>query len=151
MSDSSPLDEKLYKMSDNRVLSMKDLLSSFTRQGTARVTDLHMKCGKPPCFRVDGNMKVTNGLPIDEETMDKLVAAVLDEKELDTFRKQRSVNCARLIVGLRFRFNIFHDSRGPAVAIRALDTSTPTIEFVGFPNGVWEDIIKLRPGLVLVT
>lgn len=145
------IDAKLYKMSDVRVLSMKDLLNSFTRQGTARVTDLHMKCDKPPCYRVDGNMKVTNGLPIDAETMEKLAASVLDEKEMDTLKKQRSVNLSRLIVGLRFRFNVYHDQRGIAMAIRALDTSTPNIDFVGFPNGVWEDIIKLRQGLVLVT
>ncbi len=145
------IDSKVYSMSEGRVLSMKDLLASFTRQGTARVTDLHMKCDKPPCYRVDGNMKVTNGLPIDPPTMEKLVACILDEKELDTLKRQRSVNCSRLIVGLRFRFNIFHDLRGPAMAIRALDTNTPNIDFVGFPNGVWEDIIKLRQGLVLLT
>lgn len=151
MAGEAALDEKLYRVSDQKSLSLRELLNAFTRQGTARMTDLHLKVGKPPSYRVDGGLKITNGLPIDAATMDRLAAALMDENELATLHANRSVNLSRLIVGLRFRVNAFYDHRGMAMAIRALDTLTPTIEFVGFPNGVWEDIIKLRQGLVLVT
>jgi twitching motility protein PilT len=149
--DESALDQKLYRMTEQKSLSLRDLLSAFTRQGTARMTDLHLKVGKPPSYRVDGNLKITNGFPIDAETMEKLARSLLDAKESATLQEKRSVNLSRLILGLRFRVNAFHDARGVSMAIRALDTLTPTIDFVCFPNGVWEDIVKLRQGLVLVT
>lgn len=151
MSVTAALDEKIYKASENRRLSMLDLLKSFKRQGTARVTDLHLKIGKAPCFRVDGSLKITNGEPLDDEILGKLARALLDDAQISSLRKNRSVNASRLIEGLRFRINAYFDHRGLSMAIRALDTTSPTIEFVGFPNRVWEDIVKLRQGLVLLT
>ena len=151
MSRTAALKEKIYTASDTRKLSMLDLLKSFKREGTARVTDLHLKTGKPPCYRVDGQLKITNAQPLDHNTIDQLARTMLDETQLETLRKQRSVNASRVIEGLRYRINAYFDHRGMAMALRALDTATPTIDFIGFPNRVWEDIVKLRQGLVLLT
>jgi twitching motility protein PilT len=145
------LEEKLYAASDKRTLSMLDLLRSFKRGGTARVTDLHLKVGKPPCYRVDGQLKLTDAAPLDGKVIERLARTLLDETQLETLHKRRSVNASRLIEGLRYRINVYFDHRGLAMAIRALDTALPTIDFVGFPNRVWEDIVKLQHGLVLVT
>lgn len=151
MSRTTALEKKLYAASDSRRLSMLDLLKSFKRQGTARVTDLHLKVGKPPAYRVDGGLKLTNAQPLDPETVEALARTLLDEPQLETLRRRRSVNASRVIEGLRYRINTYFDHRGLAVAIRALDTAIPTIDFVGFPNRVWEDIVNLRQGLVLLT
>jgi twitching motility protein PilT len=151
MSATEALEEKLYVASETRTLSMLDLLKLFKRQGTAHVTDLHLKVGKAPCFRVDGELKITNGQPLSHEIVERMAQSLLDEPQLQTLRKLRSVNASRLIEGLRYRINAYHDHRGMAMAIRALNTSTPTIDFIGFPNRVWQDIIKLTQGLILVT
>jgi len=151
MSDMIALDEKVYNAGESRRLSMLDLLKSFKRQGAARVTDLHVKVGKPPCYRVDGELKITHAAPLDGETIERLARTLLDETQMATLQKLRSVNGSRAIEGLRYRVNAFFDLRGMAMAIRALEMTTPTIEFVGFPNRVWEDIVKMGQGLVLVT
>jgi twitching motility protein PilT len=151
MSRTAALEEKVYLAGESRQMSMLDLLKSFQRQGTARVTDLHLKTGKPPCYRVDGELKITSARPLDHDTMVRLARTLLDGPQTQTLERQRSVNASRLIEGLRYRVNAYYDHRGMAMAIRALDTTTPTIDFVGFPNGVWEDIVGLRQGLVLVT
>jgi len=145
------LSDKVYAASEGRQMSMLDLLSYFKRQGSARVTDLHLKVGKPPCYRVDGDLRVTSARPLDRATIELLIRSFLDETQLRTLERLRSVNASRMIDGLRYRVNAYHDLRGLALAVRALDTAVPTIEFVGFPNGVWEDIVKLGQGLVLVT
>ena len=49
---------------------------------------------------------------------------------------------------MQFRINCFHDNEGVAMAIRALDPTPPAVENVGFPNGVWQDIIK-RPYITI--
>lgn len=145
------LSEKVYQASAKRQMSMLDLLALFRREGSARVTDLHLKVGKPPCYRVDGEIKFTGANPLDEVTIRKLADTLLDEPQRRTLVEKRSVNASRLIEGFRYRLNAFHDARGLAMALRALDTTLPTIEFVGFPNGVWQDIINLSQGLVLLT
>ncbi|MEP0846402.1 MAG: PilT/PilU family type 4a pilus ATPase [Phycisphaerae bacterium] len=151
MSEPVGLDEKFYAVSDTKRVSMRELLHSFERHGTSRVTDLHLKVGLPPVYRVDGELKITNGRPLDEPTLTALVRTLMNDAEWETLCSARSVNNSHLIGNHRFRVNCYHDRKGLALAIRALDTSTPTIDMIGFPNRVWEDIVGLQQGLVLVT
>jgi twitching motility protein PilT len=66
-------------------------------------------------------------------------------------RLQHSVDCSYRLGNLQFRINIFRENDGLAAAIRALSMDIPKVEEVGFPNDVWQDIIGLKHGLVLVT
>jgi len=147
----SSLDERIYAVSPTKKVSMRELLSSFRRHGAARVTDLHLKTGMPPTYRVDGALKITSGQPLDRQTVEALARTLLSSVELATLKRTRSVNSAQQIDGMRYRINCFYDRRGLAIAIRALEIQTPQIEMIGFPNRVWEDIVKLGQGLVLVT
>ena len=94
---------------------------------------------------------MTNARPLDHATIVELARTMLDETQMKSLEKLRSVNASRLIEGFRYRLNAYYDIRGLSMALRALDTSLPTLEFVGFPNGVWKDIVNLSQGLVLVT
>lgn len=145
------LDDKVYAISENKRMSLRDLLAAFRRHGAARVTDLHMKVGLPPIYRVDGQLKRTNGAPLDDAGITGLIQSLMTPEEWDTLQKARSVNNSHLIDGTRYRLNAFFDNRGLAVAIRALETAAPKVEDIGFPNGVWQDIVNLRQGLVLLT
>lgn len=145
------LDRKVYAVSASQSLSMRDLIKSFQRHGVSRVTDLHIKTHQPPIYRVDGALRRTNSPPMDRETVMALARALLTDAELETWEQQRSVNSSSLIGSLRIRVNAFYDSDGPALALRALDTNVPAVEDIGFVNGVWEDIVNLGHGLVLVT
>ncbi len=151
MAATGALDDKIYAVSETKKVSMRELLASFKRHGVARVTDLHLKTGSPPTYRADNQLKITNGRPLDARTILALARTLLGEVELATLKKVRSVNTSHLIDEMRYRVNCFYDRRGLALAIRALDTRTPQIEWIGFPNGVWEDIVKLSQGLVLLT
>jgi len=144
------LDSKVYAVSETKKVSMRELLASFQRHGTARVTDLHLKFGLAPTYRVDGQVKITNGRPLDHAALHALARSLLNEKEMGTLDQLRSVNSSCAVDGLRIRVNAFHDRCGLSLAIRALDLRTPVIEDIGFPNGVWEDIVDLRQGLVLL-
>lgn len=145
------LEQKVYRVNDAKVMSVNDLLASFRRHGVTRVTDLHIKNGQPPIYRVDGHLKKASGPPMDAETVQRIAACLLTEAELETLQKQRSVNSSLLIESLRIRVNAFFDSDGMALAIRGLDVNILPIEEIGFPNRVWEDIVNLRHGLVLLT
>lgn len=151
MPDIGDYSKKLYDAGEGRMMSLLDLLASFKRHGSARVTDLHLKVGKSPVYRVDGDLKTTGAKPLDNETMVRIAQVMLDPTQQHTLRRKRSVNASRLIEGYRYRLNVYYDIRGISMAFRALDTNLPTVEFVGFPNGVWKDVVNLSQGLVLVT
>jgi twitching motility protein PilT len=151
MSEMDALNRKVYAAGDNRTMSMLDLLALFKREGSARASDLHLKVTRPPSYRMDGDIRITTANPLDNITMERLARSLLDETQVKTLHERRSVNASRLIEGLRYRINAYFDVRGLSMAIRALDTTLPTLDFVGFPNGVAKDIIGLSQGLVLVT
>jgi len=151
MSDKPSIETKLYTLNDGEEASMQDLLDFFAKQGTLRVSDLHLKVGCPPAYRMDGALQKLSGPPLDEATVLALASTMLEEPELEALAADRSVDSSYITEKMQFRFNCFYESHGLAVAIRALDAEPIAIEKIGFPNKVWEDIVDKQWGLVLVT
>ena len=145
------MDAKVYKHSQGRSLSLQDLLDYFRRQGSMRVSDLHLKVGCPPVYRVDGDLQKLKGAPLDRPALEAFIVALLNEAEEGAYRQHGSVDLSIMAETMQFRVNCFRDSEGPAIAIRALEATVPAVEQIGFPNQVWRDIIRRQQGLVLVT
>ena len=145
------MDSMVYAATADRTLSMRDLLNYFCTHGSLRVSDLHLKAGSPPTYRVDGQLQRMKGADLDEPTVETLAHSLLNDTEWVRLKKDRSVDSSYMTDATQFRLNAFYDRDGLAVAIRALDPSPITIEQIGFPNDVWRDIINKQWGLVLVT
>ncbi len=151
MSSQFNLESKVYAVSPESTLSMSDLLDYFQQQGSMRVSDLHIKAGSPPVYRVDGQLQRMKGPPIDEETVPALVESLITDTEIEEFKANGSVDSSCFTETMQFRLNCFHENDGPAIAIRALEAAPPPVEAIGFPNDVWRDITQKQQGLVLVT
>jgi len=151
MSGSNQMDDKVYAVNDERQLSMHDLLEYFSKRGTMRVSDLHLKVRCPPVYRVDGDLQKMKGTPLDRETIEKLVRSVLSESEWSALQDTGSVDSSYITESMQFRINCFRDNDGLAMAVRALEKTIPAVEEIGFPNNVWRDIIARQQGLVLLT
>ena len=134
MSVQKAMDAKVYKHSEGRSLSLQDLLDYFRRQGSMRVSDLHLKVGCPPVYRVDGDLQKLKGPPLDKPAVEAFVAALLNEAETEVYRQHGSVDRSFMTETMQFRLNCFRDSDGPAIAIRALEATAPAVEQIGFPN-----------------
>ncbi|MHC4563576.1 MAG: type IV pilus twitching motility protein PilT [Planctomycetota bacterium] len=146
-----PLDTPLVPCLDGRRLSMRQLLSTFQEMGQMRVSDLHLKPGNPPIYRVDGDLQRMKAEALDAGTVEALAATILSEMDRQTLREQRSVDSSCFTADMQFRLNCFYENDGLAVAIRALESHPPAAEEIGFPNNVWRDIVARRQGLVLLT
>lgn len=151
MPDDIALDSPVYDSGGSHKISMMDLLDYFAQVGSLRVSDLHIKVGSPPIYRVDGNLQRMKGAPLDSDTVRALASSLLSEPELALLAKNRSIDSSCFTERMQFRLNCFHDNDGIALAIRALDTTPPPVEAIGFPNDVWRDIINKQQGLILVT
>jgi twitching motility protein PilT len=127
------------------------MLAYFEEKGAMRVSDLHIKVGAPPAYRIDGSLVKLKGLTITQDIAKQLIYPLLSDENLGKLKSTYSVDCSYRLGSLQFRINVFKENDGICAAIRALSLDIPKIEEIGFPNSIWEDIINRKHGLVLLT
>ena len=142
---------KVYPTEQYGKFSILDMLKYFEEHGAMRVSDLHIKVGAQPAYRIDGNLVKLKGAIVTQEMAKQLLYPFLNEVNTEKFKIQHSIDCSYRLGNLQFRINIFRENDGIAGAIRALSLDIPQAEEVGFPNDVWKDIINRKHGLVLMT
>jgi twitching motility protein PilT len=145
------VDSKIYQGAAGQMSSMTDMLTYFERQGAMRVSDLHIKVGTQPAYRIDGDLVKIKGSAVNEEVAKGLIYPLIGEKCVETLKKQSSVDCSYRLGKLQFRINVFMENDGICAAVRALGLDIPPPVDVGFPNDVWKDIVRQKHGLVLFT
>lgn len=145
------IDDKVYPAGDGAFLSMTDMLAYFEKMGAMRVSDLHIKIGTQPAYRIDGELVRLKGGLVTQEIAEKLIYPLLGPKNVEFFKRDMAVDCSYKYGSLQFRINAFKENDGLAVAVRALGTDIPEPEKIGFPNTAWEDIVRRKYGLVLFT
>ena len=142
---------KVYATENLGKMSIIDMLAYFEQHGAMRVSDLHIKVGAPPTYRIDGDLVKLKGLTLTPEIAKQLIYPLLSDANLDKFHSLYSVDCSYRYRSLQFRINVFQENDGICAAIRALSLEIPKVETIGFPNDVWEDIVERKQGLVLMT
>jgi twitching motility protein PilT len=154
-------DKKVYNVQGD-LRSIMDLLQSFADpdlevDGISRISDLHMKVGEPVRYRYDGALEtLEDGEVLTEELIRELVFPLINEAQRQ--RLQDDLSCD-IDAGyewaeqnINFRLNIFRDRDGIACVMRMLPKHIPEVDELGFMNEkVWQDIVQLKQGLVLVT
>ena len=147
MPDTEPsVDDKVYECTcpdgERRSLSMMDLLEQFRQKeflqgGVSRISDLHLKCGAPPYYRLDNEMVPWSERPEDRLTEDivrRLVTGLIAPERRALMNEIREVDASFSLPDLSFRINVYRDRLGLAAAIRVLPTEVPPIESIGFPT-----------------
>jgi twitching motility protein PilT len=151
MTQESQVAAKVYLTDNLGKFSILDMLKYFEEHGAMRVSDLHIKVNAPPTYRIDGDLVRLKGPKVTPEIAKQLIFPLLKEHSLQKLQTEHSVDGSYRMGNLQFRINVFRDNDGLAAAIRALALDVPDVEKIGFPNNVWEDIIALKQGLVLLT
>lgn len=145
------IDEKVYPSGEGNLLSTNDMLAYFERMGAMRVSDLHIKIGTQPAYRIDGELVRLKGDSVTQEIAEKLIYPLLGANNVEMLKRDKAVDCSYRYGSLQFRVNAFQENDGLAAAIRALGTEIPAPENIGFPNSAWQDIVRRKHGLVLFT
>ncbi len=150
MAEQYPASAKVYSTTELGKFSILDMLAYFEEHGAMRVSDLHIKVGATPAYRIDGDLVRLKGLSITPEVAQQLIYPLLTEQNMYEFKTQHSVDFSYQFGSLQFRINVFQENDGICAAIRALSMEIPEVEEVGFPTTAWQDIIGLNQGLVLL-
>ncbi len=151
MAEEYPASIKVYPTAEQGNMGILEMLDYFEKRGALRVSDLHIKVGAPPAYRIDGDLVKLKGPNVTPEMAMQLIYPLLRDETRQKLRTQHSVDCSYRLGSLQFRINVFRENDGLAAAIRALSMDIPKVEDIGFPNDVWQDIIRRKHGLVLVT
>ena len=153
--------ESIYPIGTNKY-SIFDLLENFTNREfykgeISRLSDLHVKVGEPPAFRLDHSLSpIEGGEPCTEDMVRGLLLPLLREDQrakLDaSYDGDVDASFYWQEKKMAFRINAFRDRDGLAFVIRMLPTSIPNISTIGFPSDqVWKEIVDMNQGLVLIT
>ncbi|MCY4507286.1 MAG: ATPase, T2SS/T4P/T4SS family, partial [Acidobacteria bacterium] len=134
-------------MTTTRTSYLGELLKLAVKQGAS---DVHLRAGKQPYMRVDGELEKIDKPRLDATDVLDAVNSGLDHKDQARFDERRALDT---IVssddGRRFRGTLFHDRHGPAATYRPVPPSRTLVE-LGLPSIIetWTD---KRRGLILIT
>ena len=151
MHEQYQVSDRIYPTNKLGKLSILDMLHRFQKEGVMRISDLHIKIGAVPAYRIDGDLVKVDGVTVTTEIAKRLIYPLLSDENIAKLSGKYSVDCSYRMGPLQFRINVFKENDGLCAAIRALELKTPQIEKIGFPTMVWQDVIKRKHGLVMVT
>ena len=127
---------------------LDEVLSESVR---AKASDVHFTVGRPPVYRVDGELNSIEGEKLTPEMLEELLIPLLDVKHRAQLQENGQTDLAYAISGVgRFRVNVFKQRGTLAAAMRCLPFGIPEPGSLGIPPEVIEMTTRKR-GLVLVT
>ena len=128
--------------------NFKAILQQMIQQNAS---DLHLKVGRPPTLRVNGDLSPLALPPMRPEDLKSLAEQVMTPKQVKEFAENKEADFAIGVPGIgRFRVNVYQQRGTIAYALRSIPYQAKTIDELNLPKVAEE--IALRPrGLVLVT
>lgn len=162
MSKQYDINQPIYQVGDSP-LSFSQMLNYFIdpaykRGNLSRISDMHVKIGRPVSFRIDDDLTPMPGAgPVSDEVIRYMLGILLSDRHLSIVLSEDKAEDVDTAFeweeqAVNFRLNIFRDRDGLAFVMRVLASNIPPIQEVGLPSEkIWQDITTLKRGLVLVT
>ena len=130
-------------------MALNDILKVAIKGGAS---DIHLKSGLPPMFRVDGALvPLKNGERMLPDEIQKIAFDIMNPVQKQRFDENREADLAYGIAGLgRFRVNVFQQRGTVGIVFRVIPFGVKTIEQLHLPKVVAQ-ISEEHRGLILVT
>ncbi len=114
-------------------------------------SDLHLKVGRPPTARIDGELKALDLPPLKPEDLRSIGEQIIPPKQRKEFEIDKEADFAVGVPGVgRFRVNMYQQRGSIAYAFRSIAFQALTIADLNLPK-VCEEIAMKPRGLILVT
>lgn len=118
----------------------------------AGASDVHLVCGLPVKFRIDG--KLVDGAFDGNEVLThetcEILARELAGSAYEGIAEKGEYDGARTLAGIRVRINLFRSQGNCNAALRLLSDEIPSLDSLGLPLAVL-DFPAVKRGIVLVT
>ena len=128
---------------------LDQILSAAKRVGAS---DVHIKVGLPPVYRIRGELRTIRDVPpITEELIEAFIQNAMNDRQSSEWEQYHECDLAYTTnEGVRFRANVFMRNGIPGLVLRMIPLEIPPFDSLGLP----EVVLKLgneSRGLVLVT
>ena len=130
-------------------MELNDILAVALRGGAS---DIHLKAGLPPMFRLNGALVPLKDAPrLPPEEISRMTFSIMNDVQKGKFRQTNEIDLSYGVPGLgRFRVNVFQQRGTMGGVFRVIPLKIQSIEQLGLPKIL--ETIALEPrGLILVT
>ena len=130
-------------------IDVEKLLRTVIERGAS---DLHLKAGRPPLLRINGQLTEQSGWPVlDPPTLQQVLDALTSQEQRAALSRDLELDLAYELPRVaRFRVNVGCQRRSLYLTLRHIRGQVPTLADLGLPD-VCVRLAKLSRGLVLVT
>lgn len=124
----------------------------LTLMAEKKASDLHLRVGTPPVFRIDGRLVTdADAAPLTTENLQATLEAITTQQQRDHFARELELDFAHAVPSVaRFRVSALRQRGTTAFVFRRVPFGVPTIDQLGLPQICKQLILKPR-GLILVT
>ncbi len=129
-----------------------DLNQILVEALSREASDVHIKEGAPPIFRVNGSLKPWDkAKPFDHNDLAKMAFGLMNDWQKERFLKNREVDMGYEVYGLgRFRVNVFQQRGKLRIALRIVPYQIKNLKDLHLPSVIGNIAMEQR-GLILVT
>ena len=107
-------------------VNFKAILQQMIQRGAS---DLHLKVGRPPTLRVNGDLLSLDMPTMRPEDLKTLAEQVMTPRQVKEFGENKEADFAIGVPGIgRFRVNVYQQRGTIAYALRAIPYQTRTLE-----------------------
>ena len=130
-------------------MNLNDILGVALKSKTS---DIHLKAGLSPVFRIDGKLRPLPKAPrLTSEALRSMCVAIMNDKQREKFVEVNEVDLAYSVPGLgRFRANVFMQRNSVSAVFRVIPFKVASLDDLLMPQ-VLKKIAQEPRGLVLIT
>jgi twitching motility protein PilT len=129
--------------------SLDELLDKLSAVGGS---DLHLKVGSPPVFRISGVVHRAELPVLAPQDTEHYLKGIITDRALEDFEEGGDADFAISRPGRgRFRVSTYRQRGSVSLVLRRVSPVKGTFRELGLPADVLEKLADERPGLVLVT
>ncbi len=139
-------------MPETSAADTKEIHKLFRLMGKYGASDLHLKAGAPPIFRIRGDLRNLDLPPLSDTQVRRLVYEILTEEQIRALERMGDVDLAYSVdERTRVRINTYHQRGCLSMAARLVNYRIPTFSELHLPPSVMEQISALDQGFVIVS
>ena len=115
-------------------------------------SDIHIKAGSQPIFRIHGKLKLEKELPVcTAEDTQQFLEEITTPDQRNYFFHEQELDFAYSAEGIsRFRVNAYYQTGTVSLALRLVRTVVPTLEELNLPE-ICKNLVMKKDGLVILT
>jgi twitching motility protein PilT len=118
--------------------------------GKLGASDLHLKVGVAPTYRINGELRPIQGDPLTPEEADHILDPIIPAVLRPRIESEGGVDFATYVKDDRFRVDVFRSGGHTNAAIRRVKSEIPTYEALHLPPIYGTLIERTNEGLILV-